>query len=266
MAILTLTSDWGLKDYYAAAVKGSILSDLPDAVIVDISHQVPAYDLIQASLILKNACRNFPEGTIHLIEVKAQADETHTHLAIFSGGHYFIGPDNGIFSLTLEEKPDSIVEIETNNRYSPFPCKEIYVKAAVHLARGGKPDVLGSPRERMVEKMMIRPAVEGSAIRGSIIYIDHMGNIITNISRNLFEQVSKGRQFNIFLRRFEYEISTIHHRYNQVPEGEKLALFNSQGYLEIAINQGKASALLGLTYNDSIRIEFHDNTNSANVF
>jgi S-adenosyl-L-methionine hydrolase (adenosine-forming) len=262
MALITLTSDWGLKDYYCAAVKGSIYTEDPAAVVVDISHLVPPFDIIQASLILKNSYRSFPKGTVHIVEVKAQGGNNISHLAVASDGHYFIGADNGIFSLVLENPPDAIVEILSDSHLSSFPAKDIYVKAACHLAKGGKIEILGNPRERFVEKMMLRPVIEESAIRGTVIYIDDFGNIITNISGDLFRQVGKGRPFNIFLRRFEYEISTIHKAYNQVPEGEKLAVFNSLGYLEVAINEGKASSLLGLTYNDSIRVDFYDNPNS----
>ena len=262
MGIITLTSDWGLKDYYGAAVKGSVYTYYPQATVVDVSHLIPPFDIIQASLILKNSYRNFPPGTVHLVEVKAQAVENIAHLAILADGHYFIGADNGIFSLVLDHKPEAMIEILSDNHLSCFPARDIYVKAACHLAQGGKIEILGNPAEKMVEKTMLRPVIEESAIRGSIVYIDDYGNIITNISSELFGQVAKGRRFNIYLRRFEYEISSIQKGYGQVAEGEKLALFNSAGYLEIAINEGKASSLLGLGYNDSIRIDFYDSKNS----
>lgn len=264
MPVITLTTDWGLKDPYAGAVKGSLLRLCPEASVVDISHNVPLFDIIQASYILRNTYRDFPEGTVHIVEVKAHADEHPTHIVIQAEGQYFIGPDNGIFPLVLDKKIEHIFELSTNNYYSPFPTKDIYVKAASHLAKGGQAAILGAPKEKIIEKMLFKPTLEPASIRGSVIFVDDFGNLITNISRELFEEIAQDRPFTLFLRRFEYEITQLHRHYAEVPEGEKLALFNNAGLLEIAINHGKASTLLGMSFNDSIRIEFNDHKNSAN--
>jgi len=260
MGLITLTTDWGLRDYYAAAAKGAIYNLYSEAVVVDISHQIPPFDIIQASLVLKNSYKYFPKGTVHIVEVKAQAvNIANAHLAITHEGQYFIGADNGIFSLVLDEMPNNIVEIITDNHFSCFPTKDIYIKAACHLSKGGKLEDLGNKKEKYLERLMLRATTDEASIKGSIIYIDDFGNIITNISRDLFEQIRKGRKYNIFIRRFEYEISDVSQSYGEVPEGEKVAIFNSSGYLEVAINEGKASNLLGLSLNDTIRIDFYDN-------
>ncbi len=143
-----------------------------------------------------------------------------------------------------------------------FPTKEIFVKAACHLARGGTIDVLGSEKQSYLERILLRAVVEGSVIRGSVIYIDSYKNVITNITRSLFEEVGKGRPFTVFFRKFEYNIDVISNSYADVYEGEKVALFSSTGFLEIAINQGKASGLLGLDMGDTVRVEFYDSKNS----
>ena len=260
MAIITLTSDWGLKDYYVAVVKGAILTEHPEANIVDISHLVPPFDIIQASFILKNVYRNFPKGTIHVIGVNTQLEENVSHIVIYVNGHYFIGADNGIFSLIFDEQADKIIELttaETSGKFT-FPTKDVFVKAACHIAKGGAIEDLGKPKKDFWERIMLRPTVDESAIRGNVIYVDSYENVITNISRQLFAEVGKGRSFTIFLKKLEYEINSINTSYSGVPEGEKLALFNTMELLEISMNQGKAASLLGLKQNDTIRIEFYD--------
>jgi S-adenosylmethionine hydrolase len=263
MAIITLTTDWGLKDYYAGAVKGLIYSRNANAVIVDISHQVPLFDIIQASFILKNSYKHFPEGTVHIVEVKAQSDKKYKHVAILHQGQYFIGSDNGIFALSFEEKPDKIIELNTAQAHVPFPTMSIYADIACQLSTGAKLESFGTELNELFEKTLIRATVDGNnVIRGTVIYTDIYGNVITNISKALFDSVGFGRKFNISLRRHEYEISTISQSYNDVPTNEKLALFNAEGYLEIALNEAKAATLLGIAHNDTIRLEFYDNTNS----
>ena len=195
-----------------------------------------------------------------MVEVKAHSGERPVHIAMEANGHFFIGADNGIFSLMLE-KPYKVVEIDTNNNQTTFPARDIYAKAACHLARGGKLEILGQEKEGLYERIALRPVVEESAIRGSIIYVDVYGNLITNITEELFNEVGKNRRFKLFLRRAEYVISRLSWFYSEVMSGEMLALFNSQGLLEVAINEGAASSLLGLKTNDIIRLEFYDNTN-----
>lgn len=264
MAIVTLTSDWGLKDYYVSAVKGAIYSEFPDAKIVDVSHLVPPFDILQASFILKNSYVNFPPGTVHIIGVNTLVNADTRFLAVKANGHYFIGADNGIFSLIFDKMPERIIDVSYSIEKSSitFPTKEIFVKAACYLAKGGAIEDLGIERDSYLERILLRAVVEGSIIRGSVIYIDSYKNVITNITRELFEEVGKGRSFMMFFRKFEYNIEAISHSYLDVYEGEKVALFSSTGYLEIAINQGKASSLLGLEMGDTVRVEFYDNKNS----
>ena len=264
MGIITLTTDMGLKDYYVAAVKGTILSQLPEATIVDISHEIPPFDIATASFVIRNTFRDFPKGTVHIIGVNPEADlETH-HLIVEFDGHFFIGADNGIFSLLFDRAPDKIVELNLaqDSDELTFPTKHVFVKAACHLARGGTPEIIGRVIEKMNERELFRAVVEGNVIRGTVIYIDSYGNVITNITESLFKEVGKGRAFTIYFRRSSYDIHTIHKAYHDVPEGEKVALFSAGGYLEIAINKGVegsgggANKLFGLKVTDTVRIEF----------
>lgn len=273
MGIITLTSDLGNRDFYLAAVKGAIYSNKPDAQIVDISHHIPPFDIAQAAFVLKNAYHEFPKGSIHIIGVNPDLvkrtdmfdmrDEI-VHLVVEKNGHFFIGADNGIFSLMFEEGIDRAFEITVDTGASPhvFPLKSVFVRVACMLLSGLGLEDIGLPREDLKEKAGFRPVVESGMIKGTVIYIDSYGNVITNITRELFEQYRKDRSFTIYFRSEEYEISEISESYSDVPEGEKLAIFSSSGHLEIAINKGVegfgggASSLFGLDLNDSVRIEF----------
>ncbi|MBN4066083.1 SAM-dependent chlorinase/fluorinase, partial [Candidatus Amoebophilus asiaticus] len=168
--------------------------------------------------------------------------------------------DNGIFSLIFEKKPDKIVEltISQDTDLLTFPTKDVFVKAACHLARGGTLDLIGKEIEKVKELSMLRPVVEDSIIKGTVIYVDSYGNVFTNITRSLIGEISKERKCIVNYSRNE-SIEAISETYSTVMPGERLCLYSSSGNLEIAINQGNASDLLGLTVGDIIRIEFHDN-------
>jgi len=258
MAIITLTSDWGLKDHYAGAVKGAILRMLPDAQIVDISHQIPPFDLNQAAFIIRNFYGNFPEGTIHILAINSEAD-THTpHTLVYHKGQYFIGADNGIFSLLFDDKPTEIIELDVlqDSDYFTFPTRDVFVKVACHIASGKPIKSLGHPRTSLVEKMAFRPVIQDNLIRGKVIYIDNYENVFINITETLFNSTVRNRKFAISFRSAYYHIDAISRSYKDVKPGEMLALFSTSGYLEIAIHQGKASSLLGLKMDQLVIIEF----------
>lgn len=258
MPIITLTTDLGIKDFYLAAVKGFILSNLPDTKIVDITHQIPSFNITQASFILGNAYHYFPEGTVHLVSVDNSYQADARFVAVKAKGHYFIGPDNGIFSLFLQESDiEKIVKINLRilDDYKHFPIKDILVKSAVHLAKGGSMEFLGRKINHLNVRTVLQPVISKDQIRGSVIYVDSFKNAITNITREIFEKARAGRKFTILFKRSE-TLDVIHTQYSDVPEGEKLCLYGITGYLEIAINKGEASSLLGLHTGEAIIINF----------
>ena len=257
MAVITLTSDWGTKDPYAGAVKGTILRQMPEAVIVDITHDIPAFDLIQAAFIIRNFYRNFPEGSIHLLAINTEASIRHPHTLVKYKGHYFIGADNGIFSLIFDEKPELIIDLDViqDSDYFTFPTRDVFVKVACHIAQGKPVEKLGHVKKEILEKISFRPVIQGNLIKGQVIYIDNYENAFTNISESLFTQATKGKKFTITFRSPNYRITEISKSYQDVPAGEMLALFSSSGYLQIAMNRGKASSLLGLGLDQAVNVE-----------
>ncbi len=256
MPIITLTSDWGLKDHYLAVVKGSVYSILPDANIVDISHLIPKFDIFQASYVLKNAYPYFPEGSIHIIGINSVASIDTPHIAVLYDGHYFFGADNGIFSLMFDKKPEKIIELEINqdSDYFTFSTKDVFVKAACHIAKGGNIDDLGVPKNSLNDKLQLKPIIDENSIKGMVIYVDVYENVITNIHEEQFKSIQKGRSFQIDFRR--NVIKKISKSYSDVPEGEMIALFGSNGLLQIALNYDKAKSLLGLDLNENVKITF----------
>lgn len=255
MSIITLISDFGLKDHYMSSVKGAIYSRLPNAVIIDISHQVEKYNIQSAAYILKNAYTNFPKKTVHIVAINTEFINTAGYVAVEHDDHYFIAADNGIFSLLFEELPNKIIElpVDSNTNLS-FPSRDIFTNAAVKLANGADVSTLGKPKTKLLQRLPFRASSLGNIIRGAVIYIDSYDNVITNIDKTLFDTVGKKKSFVIELK--GQTIDKINNDYNEVPQGEILALFNSSGFLEIAIRNGKASELLHLKITEQITIIF----------
>ncbi|OYT17730.1 MAG: hypothetical protein B7C24_00995 [Bacteroidetes bacterium 4572_77] len=257
MAIITLTTDWGIKDHYLASVKGAILQQIPEATIIDISHEIAPFNLSQASYILQSAYPNFPKGSIHLIGINSEASVEYPHIIIKHKDQFFIGADNGLFSLLFKETPKEIYELDilqSSNRFT-FSTKDVFVNAAKHIAQGKAIEEIGEPLNNLTNRVPFQPVVEENIIKGKVIYIDRHENIVTNISEQLFYEIIKKKRFKIYLRAGKYIIDTIYTSYSDVGEGDLLALFDSNNYLEIAQSYGRAAGLLGLSLDDVVRIE-----------
>ncbi|MFK7950899.1 MAG: S-adenosyl-l-methionine hydroxide adenosyltransferase family protein [Saprospiraceae bacterium] len=255
MAIITLTSDFGLSDYYVGVIKGAILCQNPNLNIVDISHNIKTYDIVQASFIIKNTYRAFPKGTIHVVSVNNFINTKKSFIAIQHKDHYFIGPDNGLFSLVFEDKPTTVYRLNDTDDYQYFPLKDIFANAIGHITSDKPFEEIGQKVLQIQERITLQPVVSKSQIRGSVIHIDNYENVIVNIPQVLFEQVAVGRKFELFFKRYD-PITSICTHYSDVPVGETLCLFNSTGYLEISVNLGKAASLHNLKIDDTIQIDF----------
>ncbi len=255
MAIITLTTDLGINDHYVAALKGKLLSNLPECTIVDITHQVPSFDFIQAARVLKNSFIHFPIGSVHIVSVTTDSDNIR-YVAVEYKGHYFLGPDNGFYTVLVDEAPSKIVILPPSSENLSFAVFEILAKAAIKLLQSSINEI-GTIAERLNEGQTQQPYLNGTTLMGQIAYIDKFENVITNISETLFEKNRAGRKFSISIR--GYEINKIHSNYDKVVQGELVALFNSNKMLEIALNKGKAKGLLFIKFGDNIAIEFYDN-------
>ena len=275
MPIITLTTDFGEKDHFAGAVKGTIYSEMDNVKIVDISHSISPFHITEASYIIKNAYKCFPKGSIHIIGIDSELTPENKHLAVYLDGHYFICANNGILSLIASEiKPEKIVEINIHNTVETnFPVLDVFVRVACHLARGGTLEVVGKSSENLKYLKEVEPYVNAdkSQIVGHVIYIDNYGNVVTNISRKLFEGTGKGREFVLNARTARF--TEIYETYSDAinfklekekreEDGKKLAIFNSANYIELAIYKsnpstvGSASTLFGLELRDTITVKF----------
>ncbi|MCB0547027.1 MAG: SAM-dependent chlorinase/fluorinase [Phaeodactylibacter sp.] len=255
MPIVTLTTDFGWQDYYLAMIKGAMLCEHPQLNIVDITHSVKNYDIVQAAFLFKNTWRSFPEGTIHLISVNDYYGPRKRYLATTLEGHFFIAPDNGVFSLIFEQMPPHFYELDYDEE-SPFPLQNIYAQAVGYLAHGRPLIEIGLPAQDIEHRITLQPVIGHSQIRGSIIYVDNYDNAISNITRELFEKVGGGRSFKLSFKRHP-PLRRLSRYYHDLPVGEPLCLFNSLGYLEIAVNMGRACTLFGLKEEETIQIDFH---------
>jgi S-adenosylmethionine hydrolase len=274
MSIITLTTDYGLKDHFVGALKGKILSCYPEVPIVDISHHVDLFNITEASYIVGAAYGSFPQGTVHLVGVDAELTKDNRHIAMLWNGHYFICADNGILSLLTEKIiPEKIVEINIHDRLPEGSSDmDAFVTVACHLAKGGLLNVIGREITEIKQIYDLHPVVapDNNAIRGCVVYIDHFGNCITNLTKRQVKDVAKGRDFEISFStktikavKHSYSDFTVNERFSLKDyEGEKLALFNEAGFLEIAIYRsnpstvGTAKTLLGLKFRDVVSVIF----------
>lgn len=258
MSLISLTTDMGNSGFYVASVKAAILKALPETVIVDVTHSIRPFHVSAAAFTLKNVYKQFPEGSIHIVSVDALNSPNSRILAIQTEGHYFIGPDNGLFSLVFSQAPTEVYEIilTPDPASLAFITKDIMVKAAVHIAKGGTLSEIGSASKNYVQLTAWQPIYNDASIRTSVVYVDEYGNCIFNLEKALFEQVARGRKFEIDVKR--NPIEAISKTYNDVGGGELVALFTGSGLLEISINRGNISELLGLKEGDSVLITFMD--------
>ena len=275
MVLVTLTTDFGHKDFSISVIKAALLDQIPNVNIIDISHEISPYNPTETAYILKNAYKAFPRGSIHIVGVESEYTPENIHIVMQFEGHFFIGADNGIFSLIGEDiKPEKTVAINIHKTVtSSFPVLDVFVQVAAHIARKGTLEVIGTPLKNIKELINIKPVIsqDGNQIMGSVIYVDNYGNVITNITKKLFKEIGKSRAFTINARMVKFK--EIFDSYSQAidfsiakehreEDGKKLALFNTAGHLELAVYKsnpntvGSASSLFGLDYRDLISIHF----------
>jgi len=287
MQIITLTSDTGIQDYYIASIKGAILKEIPEFQIVDISHSIGAFDVANAAFQLKCCYNDFPKGTIHLIGVDSEpmiVPQEYSDKSNFIPSYptimkfndqYFISNDNGFFGAFLDEnQPQELWRYTIDKNNIPelkFPMKNCFVKIAGLIHKGTKISSFATKVSSYKKALIPKALIEELLIRGMVIHIDSFGNLITNVTRQDFERFPSDAPFTI---RFHsaYYIDVISETYNQVQNGERVAIFNENDYLEIAVNRGAttttggADRLFGVKLRDTIRIEFEPAGSKKSLF
>ena len=247
MALLTLTTDIGQQDFIIGAIKGQLLQQIPGATIIDITHDLSAFNLPQAAYLCRNAIRNFPTDTIHLILINVFDEKSAGLLVATHRGQHICCANNGLLTMLLEGMPEQVAALSTdpNDPKTILYISARFARAIAQLQAGLPLDQIGDIHTQIHIKNALRPKTGLNWIEGQIIFVDHFENVVVNITRQEFEEQRKGRSFKIVFRRDEV-IDKISDTYADVYEGEKLALFNSAGHLEIAINKGNAAGLFGL--------------------
>ena len=267
MALITLTSDIGDQDFLVGAIKGQLLQSDKQFSIIDITHSLSPFNYPQAAYVCRNAIRNFPPGTFHLVLVNL-FDEKREHVLLAEHNGQYIGcADNGLLTMILEESPQKVVALDlgkTTQKNTLF-CISVFVKAFNTIASGKKIEQTGNASVAIQVKNPLKPLLGTDWIEGQIIFIDNFENVIVNINKEEFEAQRKGRSFTIVFKRDEV-IDKISETYADVSEGEKLSLFNSAGYLEIAINKGNAAGLFGLQGYSEKQEQYAQQFNNPRLF
>lgn len=255
--IITLTTDFGTQDHYVSAMKAVMLNLAPDARHVDISHDIPPQDIMAGAWVIRNAALLFPPETVHLVVVDPGVG-THRHpIALRIRDQYFVGPDNGIFSLFYDEFDHEAVRLNNpeywgKERSETFHGRDVFAPVAAHLSKGAKLSEVGEPLKDLVTYHWAVPIADKDGLQGLVIHIDRFGNLITNISGELLEEVIGKSQAKLYVG--HTMIDRIVSTFGDVEEGEPVAFTGSSGMLEIGVNKGNASRLLSVDKGAQISI------------
>lgn len=257
MAIVTLLTDSGESDHYVAAVKARIISVNPGLRIEDISHKIKPFDIGHAAFVLRSVFRDFPKGTVHLVGVDSGGQRGDAMIALQLEDHFFVGCDNGLFGLISEKAHQQLAELNSINPIvSSFPERDIFAPAAAKLASGVSITTLGKPMPAFRKMIDRQIKATKKQITGTVIRVDEMGNLITNIPQNVFELLSANKNYTIQFGGEKFK--RVYGHYNQADQGECFIIFNSLGLMEIGIFKGNASELLGLAYDSTVNIFFEE--------
>lgn len=267
-AWITLLTDFGEEDTYVGVMKGVIASLCPEARVIDLTHQVPPQDIATGAFLLDISVDYFPEGTVHVAVVDPGVGTARKPVAVRTAQAFFVGPDNGIFTLVLQRhKPLQVVWLDRPQYHLPNPSatfhgRDIFAPVAAHLARGVALDQLGSPLSRLQRLPLPRIRVDWRGIRATVVHIDRFGNAITNLTRADYEawRTRWGVETPVVEVAPGMPALPICRTYAEVPRGQPLALFGSSERLEVAVNGGNAAQALDLRRGDTVRVLRQENT------
>jgi hypothetical protein len=263
--VITLTTDFGTRDSYVGVMKGVILGICPTAQVVDISHEIPPQNIAAAAFVLRTAVPYFPPGTVHLVVVDPGVGSERQPVAFATPEAVFVGPDNGIFGALWQQARErwsaaavQAVRLEEPRFRRPdvsatFHGRDIFAPAAAHLAAGVPLQDLGPPLDELLHLPTQQPTWEtDTSLVGAVVYIDHFGNCITNITAAHLEQLGAPEHLTATVRTHHLPLA---HTYASVSPGEALALVGSSGHLEIAVRDGSASHTLAITPGTAVKVE-----------
>ncbi|MEN3203408.1 MAG: S-adenosyl-l-methionine hydroxide adenosyltransferase family protein [Atribacterota bacterium] len=253
MKLVVLLTDWGTKSYYQGVVKGVIKSIAPEVEVIDLTHEVEPFNVREAMHVLHRAYRDFPERTVFCCVVDYGVGTERKAIAFETESHYFfVGPDNGLFTLVAEEEGITrIVELQNPKYfYKPIPSfsfhgRDIFAPVSAHIARGIDLSAFGERLESLVLLPHERARKEGEKIFGEVAYFDRFGNVATNIPENLLGDLKLYSEVTIYVKEKRVK-ATYSRTYGDVPQGTLLIHTDSSGFLEIAVNQGNAKEELSL--------------------
>lgn len=258
--IVTLTTDFGGSDHYVGAVKAAILSIATQVTIVDITHDIPAHDVREAAWVLRNAYNVFPKFTVHVAVVDPGVGTARRPIVAVTESYYFVGPDNGIFSFVFEAEPPARVVAITAPHYlrpsisATFHARDVFGPVAAHLSRGIDITNFGETIEDVTRLELPRPKVmQDGSVRAAVAHVDRFGNVILNLSRPAMEALMERVKASVLSATAGgRRITALHATYGEAPPGTPFLLYNSSDFLEIAVNQGRASDLLALRAGDIV--------------
>ncbi len=250
--IITLTTDFGLSDPFVGIMKGVILGIAPDARIVDLTHDIRSYDIIEAAFLISTTYAYFPKETVHVVVVDPGVGSARRPIAVAANGHSFVGPDNGVLSAVLDSQAEAY-RITNNSLFlnlisQTFHGRDIFAPVAANLSRGTPIESVGPRILDFVKKPLPKPRPQGDKLVGTVLRIDKYGNIITNLRR---EHLSG----DFTVRVAGLPITRLCSNFSESEPGEFFALEGSTGYIELALNQGSAADRLNVRRGAEIEVE-----------
>ena len=259
-SIITILTDFGQRDAYVAAMKGTILELAPNANIIDIAHDLTRYNIIQAAFILLNASQYFPINTIHLVVVDPGVGTERRRIIVQGNRSYYVGPDNGVLSLAIQEEGLKKIVLITERKYmrshvtATFEGRDIFAPVAAHLAQGVPIENFGQTIDHMIQLRISQPLISNHHISGEIIHTDGFGNIITNINYSQIQDlITFGKKYQVTINQITKTMKCMK-SYGYVSPGELIIIHGSSNYMEISVNQGNAQKLFNAMTGDPIAI------------
>jgi S-adenosylmethionine hydrolase len=257
--IITLLTDFGTKDHYVASMKGTILNINPRCSLIDITHHINPHDIREGAFILGNAYSSFPKGTIHLSVVDPGVGSPRKPILFATNNYFFVGPDNGLFTLALKRETVRKAVALTNSKYflphvsTTFHGRDLFAPVAASLSLGVKPEDFGPKLDSWVELDFGKPRIRGRKLIGKILHIDAFGNIISNIDEEQLFPFVTDHSFVVMIG--ERTLQGLKKGYWEGKRKEPMALIGSGGFLEISVRQGSAQRMLRVKKGDPITIQ-----------